>query len=268
MLDVGQYLDAIGYQGPLDPSLRTLRGLQACHVRAVPYHSRPDDIAFMTGAEFDVDQAFQHSIVAGAGGNCYELNEPFLQLLEQLGFTARRLSASTRLPNGEFGPEIEHLAVLVDLDGEQWLADVGYSEATSFAPLKLTTEVQEQDGYEFRMVRDGEWWVLERLSPVKGWLALYRFKTVVRSRAEFATKIGELTALLSEWPAANLRILSRVVGNSTVLMTGRRLMTHDAGREGSRMVIDQGEYEKLTDLLLDPELTDAERAEQIREFCP
>jgi hypothetical protein len=82
--------------------------------------------------------------------------------LEQLGFTAHRLSASTRLPNGRFGPEIEHLAVLVDLDGEQWLADVGYSEPTSFGPLKITTEVQLQDGFEFRMVRDGEWWVLDR----------------------------------------------------------------------------------------------------------
>jgi len=51
-------------------------------------------------------------------------------------------------------------------------------------------------------------------------------------------------------------------------MTGRRLMTHDVGREVSRMVIDQGEYEKLTDLILDPELTDAERAERIREFQP
>lgn len=268
MLDVDQYLVAIGYRGPLDPSLRTLRCVHECHVRAVPYHSRPVDSAFLTGAEFDVDQAFQKSIVGRAGGSCYELNEPFRQLLEQLGFTAHRLSASTRLPDGRFGPEIEHLAVLVDLDGEQWLADVGYSEPTSFGPLKITTEVQLQDGFEFRMVRDGEWWVLERLSPVRGWSGLYRFKTVARSRAEFDVSIGELTAMLSEWPAANLRILSRVVENSTVLMTGRRLMMHEVGREVSRMVIDQGEYEKLADLILDPGLTDAERAERMRELQP
>ena len=268
MLDVGQYLTAIGDRGPLDPSLRTLRGLHEYHVRAVPYHSRPDDTTFLTGAQFDVTQAFQRAIVGRAGGSCYELNEPFRQLLEQLGFTAHRLSASTRLPSGRFGPEIEHLAVRVDLDGEQWLADVGYSEPTSFGPLKITTEVQRQDGFEFRMVRDGEWWVLERLSPVKGWLALYRFKTVVRSRADFTASVREIAAQLSEWPAANLRILSRVVGNSTVLMTGRRLMRHEVGREVSRMVIDQGEYEKLTRLILDPELTDAERAERMRELQP
>lgn len=268
MLDVGQYLAAIGYQGPLDPSLRTLRGLHECHVRAVPYHSRPDDSTFLTGAHFDVNQAFQRAIVGRAGGSCYELNEPFRQLLEQLGFTAHRLSASTRLPSGRFGPEIEHLAVRVDLDGEQWLADVGYSEPTSFGPLKITTEVQLQDGFEFRMVRDGEWWVLERRSPVKGWSALYRFKTVVRAKADFAASIGEIAAQLSEWPAANLRILSRVIGNATVLMTGRRLMRHEVGREVSRMVINQGEYEKLINLILDPELTDAERAERIRELQP
>lgn len=268
MLDVGQYLAAIGYQGPLDPSLQTLRGLHERHVRAVPYHSRPDDSTFLTGAHFDVNQAFQRAIVGRAGGSCYELNEPFRQLLEQLGFTAHRLSASTRMPSGRFGPEIEHLAVRVDLDGEQWLADVGYSEPTSFGPLKITTELQLQDGFEFRMLRDGAWWVLERRSPVKGWLALYRFKTVVRAKADFAASIGEIAAQLSEWPAANLRILSRVIGNSTVLMTGRRLMRHEVGREVSRMVIDQGEYEKLTRLILDPELTDAERAERIRELQP
>ncbi|MCM3884957.1 arylamine N-acetyltransferase [Frankia sp. R82] len=268
MLDVGQYLAAIGYEGPLDPSLRTLRGLHESHVRAVPYHTQPNDAEFLTGAEFDVVQAFQRSIVSRAGGSCYELNESFRQLLEQLGFTAHRLAASTRLPSGRFGPEIEHLAVLVDLDGEQWIADVGYSEPTSFGPLKITSEVQLQDGFEFRMVPDGEWWLLERLSPVKGWSGLYRFKAVARSQADFAASIGEIAAQLSEWPAANLRILSRVVGNSTVLMTGRRLMKHDVGREESRMVIDQGEYERLTDLILDPELTDEERAVRIKEFYP
>jgi len=268
MLDVDQYLAAIDYRGPLDPSLRTLRGLHEHHVRAVPYHTRPDDSAFLTGAEFDVHQAFQRSIVGRAGGSCYELNEPFRQLLEQLGFTAHRLSASTRLPDGRFGPEIEHLAVLVHLDGERWLADVGYSEPTSFGPLKIATEVQVQDGFEFRMVHDGVWWVLERLSPAKVWSGLYRFKPVARSRADFDLSISELTAMLSEWPAANLRILSRVVGNSTVLMTGRRLRTHDVGHDASRMVIDQGEYEKLTDLILNPELTDTERAEWMREFQP
>ena len=56
--------------------------------------------------------------------------------------------------------------------------------------------------------------------------------------------------------------------SSTVLMTGRRLMRHEVGREVSRMVIDQGEYEKLTKLIVDPELTDAERAERIRELQP
>lgn len=34
------------------------------------------------------------------------------------------------------------------------------------------------------------------------------------------------------------------------------------------MVIEQGEYEKLTDVILDPGLTYAERAERIREFQP
>ncbi len=57
-----------------------------------------------------------------------------------------------------------------------------------------------------------------------------------------------------------------MIGNTTVLMTGRRLMTHEVGREASRMVINQGDYEKIIDVILDPGLSDVERAERIKEF--
>jgi hypothetical protein len=68
MLDVEQYLAAIGYLGPLEPSLPTLRGLQECHIRAVPYHSQPSTItASLADADFDLGRCSSTRSSAGPG---------------------------------------------------------------------------------------------------------------------------------------------------------------------------------------------------------
>jgi arylamine N-acetyltransferase len=263
MIDVEQYLTAIGYSGPLEPDLATLTALHERHVRAIPYRSQPGEFSVETLADLDWARVFERSIVKRMGGNCFELNEPFRLLLEKVGFRTHRLAASTRLPDGRFGPEIEHQAVLVELDADRWLVDVGHSEPTAFAPLKLTTREQLQDGLEFRMARDGEWWVLERKSPAKGWVAVYRFRSIARELADWNSRTRQLISM-AEIPVLNLRIISRVVENTTITMIGRRLLTHNADRETTRMVIAQDEYDQLTDLVLDPSMTDTERAERVK----
>jgi amide synthase len=280
MLDVGQYLAAIGYHGSVEPSLETLRGLQECHVRAVPYHCLPyaDPAALLAYAGFDLNQSFQHSIASRAGGNCFQLNEPFRQLLEQLGFTAYRLAASTLLPSGQFGLDTEHIAIGVDLDGDQWLVDVGFGGAISIWPIRIVSGVvQAQHGIEHRIAHDGQWWILERKSPVKGWMMAYRFKAESRQPSDFfhlqsadfaAARLGEIAEILNELPTANLRIMGRMLGNSAIIMAGRRFTRYDASEEVARTVIDKGDYEQLASLILDPELTDAERTEQLRKIQP
>jgi N-hydroxyarylamine O-acetyltransferase len=62
------------------------------------------------------------------GGFCYELNRLFAALLRALGFDVAMLSAGVANGGGEFGPEFDHMALLVALS-ERWLADVGFGDS-------------------------------------------------------------------------------------------------------------------------------------------
>src|SRR3989304_2800207 len=58
------------------------------------------------------------------GGFCYELNGLFSALLRTLGFRVTRLSAGVLNEDGTFGPDFDHMTLLVELE-DRWLADVG-----------------------------------------------------------------------------------------------------------------------------------------------
>ena len=45
------------------------------------------------------------------GGFCYELNGLFYELLEEIGFQSKIISARVSQGKGEFGAEYDHLAI-------------------------------------------------------------------------------------------------------------------------------------------------------------
>ena len=59
----------------------------------------------------------------------------FAALLQALGFRVTLLSARVAREDGSYGPEFDHLTLLVDLE-EPWLADVGFGECF-LEPLRL-----------------------------------------------------------------------------------------------------------------------------------
>jgi len=68
---------------------------------------------------------FQKIVLRQRGGFCYELNGLFASLLRTLGFQVEMLSAGVMNKRGEFGPEFDHMTLMVTL-AERWLVDVGF----------------------------------------------------------------------------------------------------------------------------------------------
>jgi N-hydroxyarylamine O-acetyltransferase len=95
------------------------------------------------------------------------------------------LSARVARANGGEGPEFDHLALRVDLDGP-WLADVGFGE--SFVePLRLETGTEQLDpAGTFRLVEDGGRWHLQKAEPDGSWKPQYSFSLHPRRLEEFA----------------------------------------------------------------------------------
>jgi N-hydroxyarylamine O-acetyltransferase len=111
MFDLPAYLQRLNYTGPLTSSAETLRALHQAHLLAVPF----ENLDIPLGRPIIPEEAalFRKIVEEGRGGFCYELNGLFAALLRELGFKVTLLSARVARAEGGFGPEFDHLTLLV-----------------------------------------------------------------------------------------------------------------------------------------------------------
>ena len=130
-MDVDAYLRRIRYEGPRQPSLETLAGLQRAHMLAVPFENL--DIHLGRTLVLDRQRNFEKVVSDHRGGWCFELNGLFAWLLERLGFDVKLLGGRV-IGEQESEPDV-HLLLRVELDAT-WVADVGFGES-SLEPIPL-----------------------------------------------------------------------------------------------------------------------------------
>src|SRR6266480_738247 len=151
-VDIAKYLERINYHDSLEPTLPTLQALHEAHLLAVPF----ENLDISLGREIVLDEAslWTKIVEHHRGGFCYELNGLFALLLRALGFRVDLLSAAVAHATGGFGPEFDHLTLLVHLE-EDWVADVGFGDSFR-QPLRLQAAlIQPQDGGSYRLEREG-----------------------------------------------------------------------------------------------------------------
>src|SRR5438552_2368577 len=138
-MNIDAYLKRINYRGSLAPTAQTLQQLQVAHLLTVPFENL--SIHSAEPIILGDDALFEKIVVRRRGGFCYELNGLFAALLRELGFEVAMLSAQVADAQGTFGPDFDHMTLLVNQD-ERWLADVGFGDSFS-EPLLLDSR-QEQ----------------------------------------------------------------------------------------------------------------------------
>jgi N-hydroxyarylamine O-acetyltransferase len=191
-MDLQAYLRRINYRGELVPTAATLRELHRAHLLAVPFENL--DIHLNRTILLDQDALFDKIVTRRRGGFCYELNGLFALLLRGLGFEVTLLSAGVARATGGFGPEFDHLTLLVkatsaeatalNLQSTSWLADVGFGDSFR-QPLRFVEAVeQEQDSRAYRLDRDGEHLILMQ-HDAAGWEPQYRFTLQPHAQAEY-----------------------------------------------------------------------------------
>ena len=145
------YCERIAYAGPRDASSALLLALHQAHLQRIAF----ENLDISLGKRLDLSPAaLLHKLVLQKrGGFCYELNHLFGLLLESLGFTVSRLSA--QVFNGrDYGPDFDHMLLLVMLDGESWLADVGFGDSFR-SPLPLSGKGVHELGMHYFLQTDG-----------------------------------------------------------------------------------------------------------------
>lgn len=163
-LDLAAYLARIGEPSIEHASVDTLHRLHAAHVRTIPFENADVVLGTHAGLGLDVIQA--KLVRRQRGGYCYEHALLFAAALERLGFEVERRMA--RVQPHRSGPRT-HMLLAVRVDGQSFLADVGFG-AGVLHPMPLKDgAVVDQAGWEHRLTSDGDLWTLEKRTP-GGWV--------------------------------------------------------------------------------------------------
>jgi len=162
------YLERLRLDAPPSPDADGLARVQAAHRRAIAFENL--DILLRRPIRIDSDSVFDKLVTRRRGGYCFEQNRLLADMLAALGLPNRPLLARVqmRLAPGEIPPRT-HMLLLLELDGEPWIADAGFGG--SFAPplpLRDGASAATEDGARHRLRRIGQpgdltgEWLLER----------------------------------------------------------------------------------------------------------
>jgi N-hydroxyarylamine O-acetyltransferase len=158
-LNIKAYLERINYNGSLAPTAETLRALQVAHLLTVPF----ENLSIHAGQPIVLEDGalFTKIVENRRGGFCYEANGLFAALLRALGFEVAMLSAQVANAEGEFGPEFDHMTLMVKLE-QRWLVDVGFGDSF-LEPLLLDERGEQVQGNRaYRILSEGNYSKLMR----------------------------------------------------------------------------------------------------------
>jgi N-hydroxyarylamine O-acetyltransferase len=242
-LDVNAYLERINYSGSLEPTAETLRDLQVAHLVAVPFENL--SIHARQPIVLDDEALFTKIVRRRRGGFCYEANGLFAALLRELGFKVEMLAAEVANNEGAFGPNFDHMALMVTTD-EHWLADVGFGD--SFVePLRMGERGEQIQGRRaYKIVPDDDdHLVLMRREGEEDWKPEYRFTLQTYGYADYA----EMCRYHQSSPKSHFtqrRICSRLTEEGRLTLSEMRFIkTSKDGARQERVLTSPEEYDAM-----------------------
>jgi N-hydroxyarylamine O-acetyltransferase len=152
-VNVDAYLARIAIAQPVSASAETLRRIHVAHLSAFPFHNLA--IQRRGVVRVDVDSVVQKFLGNDGGGYCFEQNTLLAAALRELGFDVTTLL-------GRVGSHsLNHMLLRVEVEGQAWLADVGFGGEGPLEPIPLQDGVRvTHDGIDFSLRRDAYQWTL------------------------------------------------------------------------------------------------------------
>jgi N-hydroxyarylamine O-acetyltransferase len=174
VLDLDSYFRRIGYDGSRAPTLDTLRALHFRHALAIPFENL--DPFLRRPVPLDLESLQQKLVRERRGGYCFEHNLLLKAALDALGFHVAGLAARVvwNLPDGVTLPRT-HMLLRIAIDGQDYIADVGFGGQTLTGPIRLIAGVEQATPHEpFRLLADGDEFLMQ-VSIGGEWKSLHRF---------------------------------------------------------------------------------------------
>jgi len=237
VIQVGTYLERIGYRGPVAPTQETLQQIHRAHLLSVPF----ENLSVRRGEAIVLEESrlFEKIVLRRRGGFCYELNGLFAALLRTLGFRVARLAGRV----GVDGIPFDHMALRVDLD-EPWLADVGFGDSF-LLPLRLEAREPQEGGCgrRYRLDAADGGLLLVREEP-EGWQRQYLFTLETWPLAAFEDACYyHRTSPESQFTRKT--VVSRATETGRITLSERRLIVTSSGMRTETVVGDDAAISRV-----------------------
>lgn len=181
-MNVKDYLSRFKASPIVHQSYDELSKLQRLHMQNVPFENL--DVIRREPIYLNLERIYQKVVVNKRGGYCYEVNGLFHWLLRELGFDAKLGAATVRRPNGVWAKADTHVVILVKLDNETYLTDVGFGDS-HYHPINLNGTEQTDVSGTYKVIQQNEQVYDLARKDVDGWIPLYRFSTVEKKLVDF-----------------------------------------------------------------------------------
>ncbi|MGH8347744.1 MAG: arylamine N-acetyltransferase family protein, partial [Pseudomonas sp.] len=135
----------------------------------------------------DLPSIEQKALHGARGGYCYELNNLFLALLQELGFDARAISGRVVMgqPEGAWTARTHRLSLVI-IDDVRYITDVGFGGMVPTAPLLLDSRAEQLTPHEpYRIDLHVDGFTL-RANIAGEWRAMYIFDLQRQEDIDFA----------------------------------------------------------------------------------
>jgi N-hydroxyarylamine O-acetyltransferase len=150
------------------------------------------------------------------------------------------LSAGVSRPDGKFGPDFDHMTLMVSLEA-RWLVDVGFGDSFRLPLLLDSRDAQEQGERSYRIDDDGNYLILKESGADGEWKAQYRFTLQPYEYAHYSDMCRyHQTSPDSTFTQRRVCTIARPDGRMT--LSDMRLIETEGGERRERALTDEDEY--------------------------
>ncbi|AWV04967.1 arylamine N-acetyltransferase [Burkholderia sp. JP2-270] len=231
------YFERIGFEQPAVADIATISAMMRKQLFTVPFENL--DVLARKGVSLAPEDIVEKILHRKRGGYCYEVNGVFAMALQALGVpyqfvAARPMFYPVKRPK-------THMAIVLTLNGEQWLCDLGFGSYGIRAPMRLDVldvEVnQDCDTFMLSKTSDREYLLKARVDGQ--WANQYAFDLSPQEWIDFAPA----NYLNSTHPdAIFVQKMLIVLHNETgrKILFGDTLKTVSNGQTEQRMISPEG----------------------------
>lgn len=237
------YLRRIGIENSnILPTLENLKLLQRRHLLSVPFENL--DIHLKHSIVLKTENFAEKILKEKRGGFCYELNGLFYELLNKIGYNSRIISARVSNGKADFGAEYDHLAILTEIENEEFFVDVGFGDFAA-EPLNLVLNIEQEDANGIFLIRkfDDDYFEIAKKHGGE-WKSEYIFKNLKRDLSEFS----EMCKFHQTSPESHFtrgKVCSIMTNDGRKTLTNKKFIETKKGQKITTDINSEGHFHQL-----------------------